>query len=160
MFDITKSKTTDYQSPFSTVGAIFIGISVPLVASRPTVMAISALLGFIFIFLSPGRKDLLRLMLSKALKPLALVIICLFLAWLPAVFDSIDIEKSLNGSNILIIGVSYKKDIDDIRESPALDIIQLLLNAGVKLDYYDPYVPRLEFNDILLESILNCPSEI
>lgn len=96
MFGITKSKTTDYQSPFSTVGAIFIGISVPLVASSPTVMAISALLGFIFIFLSPGRKDLLRLMLSKALKPLALVIICLFLAWLPAVFDSIDIEKSLS----------------------------------------------------------------
>jgi len=71
-----------------------------------------------------------------------------------------NIEKSLNGSKILIIGVAYKKDIDDTRESPALDIIQLLLNAGAKLDYHDTYVPKLVYNDISLDSIINLESVI
>ena len=50
-------------------------------------------------------------------------------------------QKSLNGSKILIVGVAYKKDIDDCRESPALDIIELLEEAGSNVDYFDPYVP-------------------
>ena len=63
------------------------------------------------------------------------------------------LHKSLNGSKILIIGVTYKKDIDDIRESPALDIIQLLYNSGANIDYYDPYVPNLSLNKISLNSL-------
>ena len=68
------------------------------------------------------------------------------------------LHKSLNGSKILIIGVAYKKDIDDTRESPALDIIQLLVNAGAKIDYHDTYVPKLVYNDISIDSIINLES--
>ena len=50
------------------------------------------------------------------------------------------IEKSVNGSNILVLGLSYKKDIADIRESPALDIITLLQNRGAEISWNDPYV--------------------
>ena len=64
-----------------------------------------------------------------------------------------DNHKTLNASKVLIIGVAYKKDINDTRESPALDIIQLLKNAGAKIDYYDPNVPKLLYNDISLDSI-------
>ena len=53
------------------------------------------------------------------------------------------IYKSVNGSNILIVGVSYKPNIDDVRESPALDIIELLRNMGAIVHYYDPLVPYL-----------------
>lgn len=49
-------------------------------------------------------------------------------------------EKSVNGSKILVLGVSYKADIDDIRESPALDIIELLQRKGAKVVYHDPFV--------------------
>ena len=62
-------------------------------------------------------------------------------------------HKSLNGSKVLIIGVAYKKDINDTRESPALDIIQLLNNAGAILDYYDPHVPEIAYDDKKIKSI-------
>jgi UDP-N-acetyl-D-glucosamine dehydrogenase len=68
-------------------------------------------------------------------------------------------QKSLNGSKILIVGVSYKSDIDDCRESPALDIIELLINAGSSVGYYDPNVPILIYNDINLISINKLKSE-
>ena len=63
------------------------------------------------------------------------------------------VAKTINGSRVLIIGVAYKKDINDIRESPALDIIQLLSNARAIIDYYDPYVPKIMFNNISLNSV-------
>jgi len=66
-----------------------------------------------------------------------------------------NLHKSLNGSKILIVGVAYKKDIDDTRESPALDIIQLLINRGAQIDYYDTYVHKLVYNDISFNSITN-----
>ena len=69
-------------------------------------------------------------------------------------------QKSINGSQILIVGVAYKKDIDDCRESPALDIIELLKNAGAKIEYFDPYVSRLNYNNINLESIKNLDKSI
>src|SRR5579862_5420257 len=50
-------------------------------------------------------------------------------------------KKSLNGSRILILGVAYKKDIDDLRESPSLTIIELLQKEGAKVSYHDPYFP-------------------
>jgi UDP-N-acetyl-D-glucosamine dehydrogenase len=50
-------------------------------------------------------------------------------------------RKAINGSSILIAGVAYKRDIDDMRESPALDIMGLLIARGASVDYADPYVP-------------------
>ena len=70
-----------------------------------------------------------------------------------------DVQKTLNGSKILILGVSYKKDINDTRESPALDIIQLLITAGTKVDYHDPYVQKLNFNNLSFESLPNLIEE-
>ena len=52
-------------------------------------------------------------------------------------------EKSLKGSRILVLGVAYKADIPDMRESPALKIIELLHKAGAEIAYHDPYVPAL-----------------
>jgi len=52
--------------------------------------------------------------------------------------------KAVNGSRVLVLGVAYKPDIDDVRESPALDVIRLLERDGAKVDYHDPYVPCLE----------------
>jgi UDP-N-acetyl-D-glucosamine dehydrogenase len=49
--------------------------------------------------------------------------------------------KALKNSKVLVFGAAYKKDIDDVRESPAIDVINLLLQKGVKVSYYDPYVP-------------------
>lgn len=51
--------------------------------------------------------------------------------------------KSLKGSSILVLGVAYKKDVDDVRESPALKIMQLLIQRGARVVYNDPYVPEL-----------------
>jgi UDP-N-acetyl-D-glucosamine dehydrogenase len=50
-------------------------------------------------------------------------------------------KKSLNGARILVLGVAYKKDIDDLRESPALTIIELLQREGAQVSYHDPYFP-------------------
>jgi UDP-N-acetyl-D-glucosamine dehydrogenase len=52
-------------------------------------------------------------------------------------------ERSLKGSKVLLLGVSYKPDIDDVRESPALKLIELLRNAGSEVSYHDPYVAAL-----------------
>ncbi len=52
-------------------------------------------------------------------------------------------KKSLNGSKLLILGVAYKKDVDDLRESPSLKIMQLLQQRGANIDYNDPYFPQL-----------------
>src|SRR5262245_35929947 len=54
-----------------------------------------------------------------------------------------DRAKSVRGSSILIQGVAYKKDVDDVRESPALEIMELLQDKGAVLSYNDPYIPRL-----------------
>jgi UDP-N-acetyl-D-glucosamine dehydrogenase len=50
-------------------------------------------------------------------------------------------KKSVNGARVLILGVAYKRDIDDLRESPALTIIELLQQEGAKVSYHDPYFP-------------------
>lgn len=52
-------------------------------------------------------------------------------------------QKSLNGSSVLLIGVAYKRDIDDMRESPALKIIELLRNKGAVVSYHDPLIPKI-----------------
>ena len=61
-------------------------------------------------------------------------------------------ERSVKGSRILILGVAYKRDIDDVRESPALDILRILESRGAQVSYNDPYVPELRWNDTTLRS--------
>ena len=51
-------------------------------------------------------------------------------------------KKSLNGSKVLVLGLAYKKDIDDVRESPSLELIELLRDRGAKVDFNDPYIPE------------------
>ena len=55
-------------------------------------------------------------------------------------------RKSIRGSQILVIGVAYKKNVDDVRESPALDVMKLLENDGAELSFYDPYVSFVKLN--------------
>lgn len=55
-------------------------------------------------------------------------------------------KKSLNGSKVLLMGVAYKKDIDDMRESPALKVIEHLEKNGAEVLYNDPYVPKMKHN--------------
>ena len=61
-------------------------------------------------------------------------------------------KKSINGSSLLVLGVAYKRDIDDIRESPALDIIELLNDKGADITFFDPHVRNLDILDLHLES--------
>ncbi len=58
-----------------------------------------------------------------------------------------DQAKPLKGSHVHILGVAYKRDIDDVRESPALDIILLLERRGARVTYSDPYVPKVKLDD-------------
>jgi UDP-N-acetyl-D-glucosamine dehydrogenase len=53
-----------------------------------------------------------------------------------------DMSKSVKGSRILVLGVAYKRDIDDVRESPALDVMRLLQQQGAIVDYHDPHIPQ------------------
>ena len=52
-------------------------------------------------------------------------------------------RKTLNGARLLVLGAAYKKDVDDVRESPSLRVMALLEEKGAEVDYHDPYVPRL-----------------
>jgi UDP-N-acetyl-D-glucosamine dehydrogenase len=54
-----------------------------------------------------------------------------------------DRQKALKGSRVLVLGVAYKKDVDDLRESPTLKIMQLLIERGARVEYNDPYFPQL-----------------
>jgi len=54
-----------------------------------------------------------------------------------------DRKQAVKGARVLVLGVSYKRDIDDMRESPALDVIELLQQRGAHVDYHDPYVPSM-----------------
>ena len=60
--------------------------------------------------------------------------------------------KSIKAANLLILGVAYKKDVSDIRESPSIKLIQLLLEKGAKISYNDPYVDSCQ----ILGNTLNC----
>jgi UDP-N-acetyl-D-glucosamine dehydrogenase len=58
-----------------------------------------------------------------------------------------DDRKAVNGSRVIVVGVAYKKDIDDIRESPALDVIRLLEERGAEVVHHDPFIPRFDDGD-------------
>lgn len=57
------------------------------------------------------------------------------------------VRKPLNGSDVLLLGMSYKPDVDDVRESPAIDIAQLLRQRGARVAYHDPYVEEVRIDD-------------
>ena len=63
-----------------------------------------------------------------------------------------EVRKPVKGSKILILGAAYKRDIDDVRESPALDIMHLLRNRGAEISYVDPHVPELKLENDTLRS--------
>jgi UDP-N-acetyl-D-glucosamine dehydrogenase len=64
-----------------------------------------------------------------------------------------DLSKPLKGSRILVLGASYKPDIDDLRESPALDVIGLLMAKGALVEYHDPYIPVLKHDTWEIKSV-------
>ena len=64
-------------------------------------------------------------------------------------------SKPLKGSRVLVLGAAYKPDIDDVRESPALDLIGLLMQKGADVNYHDPYIPRIRHDNWVLESVEN-----
>ncbi len=61
--------------------------------------------------------------------------------------------KSVRGSRLLVLGVAYKADIDDVRESPSLDIMEKLRERGARIEYTDPYVPSIRFGGGVLKSV-------
>jgi len=62
-------------------------------------------------------------------------------------------RKPINGSKILLVGVAYKKDVNDMRESPALDILELLLRRGAQVSYVDPWVPELRHGQTVMRAL-------
>jgi UDP-N-acetyl-D-glucosamine dehydrogenase len=64
-----------------------------------------------------------------------------------------ELRKPVNGSRVLLLGVAYKPNVADVRESPALDIIHLLLAQGAEIAYHDPHVPSLTLDDFAGESV-------
>jgi UDP-N-acetyl-D-glucosamine dehydrogenase len=73
--------------------------------------------------------------------------------WARKVQDALnDAGKSLKGSQVLVLGVAYKKDVSDMRESPAIDIIHLLQEKGAVVSYHDPHVPSFRYEGIALKS--------
>lgn len=69
-------------------------------------------------------------------------------------------KKSLNGSKILILGVAYKQDIDDYRESPAIRVIEELEPTGAEVDFYDPYIPAYKERGIVKEGLKEIGGDI
>lgn len=81
--------------------------------------------------------------------------------WVQKVQDVLnDVSKAVKGSQILVLGVAYKKDVGDVRESPALDIIHMLTHKGAAVQYHDPYVPVLEYEDIVMHSITDLDAAV
>jgi UDP-N-acetyl-D-glucosamine dehydrogenase len=71
-----------------------------------------------------------------------------------------DDRKPVNGSRVLVLGVAYKRDIDDVRESPALDIIRLLEADGAEVVYHDPYIPTIREDDHVWHGVALTDAEL
>jgi UDP-N-acetyl-D-glucosamine dehydrogenase len=81
--------------------------------------------------------------------------------WVRKVVEGLNEDsKAVRGSDVLVIGVTYKKDIDDVRESPALDIIRLLQQQGANVSYHDPYVAQLREDGVDLKSVDLTPDRV
>ncbi len=73
--------------------------------------------------------------------------------WVQRVQDALnDVRKALSGSKVLVLGAAYKKDVSDMRESPAVDIMLLLEEKGAEVSYHDPHVPSLRVEHLRKES--------
>ncbi len=76
--------------------------------------------------------------------------------WVQKVQDTLnEAGKAVNGSRVLVLGVAYKKNVSDLRESPALDIIHLLKEKGAAVEYHDPYIPSFRYDGVAMESVLD-----
>jgi UDP-N-acetyl-D-glucosamine dehydrogenase len=75
-----------------------------------------------------------------------------------------DHGKALKGSKVLVLGLAYKKDVDDVRESPSVELIELLDHYGAKVDYHDPHIPTAkemrEYNITHMKSIPLTPTKL
>jgi len=81
--------------------------------------------------------------------------------WVARAVDRLNEQsKAVRGSRMLVLGVAYKKNIDDIRESPALDVIRLLRRHGALVEYHDPHVPKLKDDDLELKSVPLTPEAL
>ncbi len=69
-------------------------------------------------------------------------------------------KKAVRGSTVLVAGVAYKKDIDDIRESPALDVIRLLQRLGAEVKYHDPFIAEVKEDGASLKSVPLTPETV
>ena len=69
-------------------------------------------------------------------------------------------QKCVNGTKVLLIGLTYKQDVSDVRESPALDIMRLLEKGGAQVDYSDPYVAQLSVDDVVKKSVSLEPATV
>lgn len=69
-------------------------------------------------------------------------------------------KKALNGSKVLVLGVAYKQDIDDYRESPAIPVIDILKENGAEVEFYDPYISSFKENGVVMEGIPSISAEI
>jgi UDP-N-acetyl-D-glucosamine dehydrogenase len=80
---------------------------------------------------------------------------------LTLVADSLNEQrKCINGSRVLVVGVAYKRDIDDCRESPSLDIMELLMAKGAEVDYHDSNVPTLRLGSGTCSTVAADPSSL
>ena len=74
--------------------------------------------------------------------------------WVARVADRLNEQgRAVRGSQVLVVGVAYKKDIDDLRESPALDILRLLHQRGASVVYHDPFVSHVKEDGLDLRSV-------
>ena len=69
-------------------------------------------------------------------------------------------KKALNGSKVLVLGVAYKQDIDDYRESPAIHVIEEFHKTGANVDFYDPFVPKYREKGVWYEGIAGIDPEV
>ncbi len=74
--------------------------------------------------------------------------------WVQKVQDALNgARKAVNGSKVLVLGVAYKKNVSDLRESPALDIVTLLKEKGAEVSYHDPHVPSFSYDELEMTSV-------
>jgi UDP-N-acetyl-D-glucosamine dehydrogenase len=71
-----------------------------------------------------------------------------------------DQQRSLKGSRVLVLGVAYKKDVDDVRESPSLEVLRHLMEGGAEVAYSDPYIPSVNVRGTFLRGVPCTPESL
>jgi UDP-N-acetyl-D-glucosamine dehydrogenase len=81
--------------------------------------------------------------------------------WVQKVQDALnEAGKPVKGCHILVLGVAYKKDVSDLRESPALDIIHLLASKGARVSYHDPHIPVFHHEGLEMASVVDLDTAV